>query len=608
MARYVFDIESDGLLDTMTKIHVLVLKDVESGEVFTFRADHVSSGIGMLEEADEIIGHNVIKFDVPAIRLLYPTFSPRKVTDTLVLSRLLFPEMRDRDATRKDFPKKLTGSHSLEAWGHRLGNYKGDFKGPWDVCTDEMVTYCEQDVEVTTTLYTRLMAKDPPPTAVDLEHRFATIISMQERNGFTFNREAAATLYSNLVGLRLSLAQQLKTTFGDEVVEEVFVPKVNNTKRGYEKGVPFTKRRTIEFNPSSRQQIARRLQALGWKPTEFTESGQPKVDESVLEKLPYPEAKLLARYFLVEKRIGQLAEGEQAWLKVVTTKGRIHGSVNTNGAVTGRCTHSNPNVAQVPKVQIGKGPDGDKVILKDLDGGWGFECRSLFGPSQGKVLVGIDLSGLELRCLAHFMAKYDGGAYATVLLEGDIHTVNQEAAGLPNRDNAKTFIYAFLYGAGDWKIGHIVKPLSSDDAKVTEGKRLKTRFLNKTPALKRLREAVMERAKTKKYLLGLDGRRLHVRAAHSSLNTLLQSAGALISKQATIFAYENLCNAGYQWGKDWALVAHIHDELQIEARPQIAEEVGRIVVRSMEQAGQFFNFRVPITGEYKVGNNWAETH
>src|SRR5690606_31621074 len=185
---------------------------------------------------------------------------------------------------------------------------------------------------------------------------------------------------------------------------------------------------------NSRTHIYKRLKdKYNWKPKEFTEKGTPKVSEEVLESLPYPEAELLNEYLMIQKRISQLAEGHSAWLKMVRPDGRIYGSVITNGAVTGRMTHNSPNLAQVPAVNVP----------------YGKECRSLFTVPDDRVLVGADASGLELRCLAHYMARFDKGAYARELLEGDIHTANQKAAGLPTRDNAKTFIYAFLYGAGD---------------------------------------------------------------------------------------------------------------------------------------------------------------
>lgn len=638
MPRYHFDVETNGLLETMDVIHSLVLIDADTGETFSCH-DHdpatadmsLEVGIHVLCGADELIGHNIIKFDIPAIQLVFPWFQPKgKITDTLVLSRLIANNLYEEDATRrkKDYrfnmPPKLTGSHGLKAWGYRLGILKGEFGADtdWQDWSQEMQDYCVQDVVVTDMLYKFLMGTKPDYRAVELEHRFATILAMQERAGFQFNEEKAVELYQSLVQLRLKLKDELLLAFPPKSVETVFIPKVNNSKQGYVKGVPFTKTSVVPFNPSSRQMIAERLMELGWEPTEFTPSGQAKVDESVLTKLPYPEAQLLADHFLVEKRIGQLAEGDQAWLRLAR-KQRLHGSVNTNGAVTGRCTHSQPNLAQVPSVKKNKAGE----LLLGKEGGWGVECRSLFTVRKGFVLVGADLSGLELRCLAHFMARYDNGAYTDVVLNGDIHTVNQLAAGLPTRNDAKTFIYAYLYGAGDEKIGSIVAPFASPAEQARIGKSLKAAFLAKTPALKALKAAISlvcspyifetnSRGRSVRtvnkmyrgYLVGLDGRKLHCRSAHSALNTLLQSAGALIAKQATVYAYDDLIETGLVWGKDFVQVAHVHDEVQFEVRKGLEETVGKIVVQAMVKAGEHFNFRCPISGEFKHGNNWCETH
>lgn len=645
MKRLAFDIETDGLLDDLTLVHSLVVRDVETGEVGSF-TDHrgyapIREGLRWLEEADQIIGHNIIKFDIPAIQKVYPGFSPRAETfDTLVASRLIWTNISDYDqgqSRKGKYPGKLIGSHSLEAWGLRLGEWKGDYAkamaerglDPWAAWNREMQDYCVQDVAVTVKLLERIEAKNFSPQALRLEHDFATIIAMQERHGFCFDEEKAVALYNRLIKRRLEIARELQEAFPPLVVEETFVPKASNRKMGYVKGVPFTKRRTVEFNPSSRQMIGQRLKDMGWEPDEFTPSGQPKIDETILSKLPYPEAKLLAEHFLVEKRIGQLAEGDQAWLRLVRN-GRIHGSVNTNGAVTGRCTHSNPNVAQTPGVGAP----------------YGAECRELFCVLPGRKLVGADLSGLELRCLAHFMARWDDGDYGRILLTGDVHWANVTALGLVTagtirdehshpihklfRDGAKTFIYGFLYGAGDVKVGSIILDIAmrevrdglgdsvfrryfkgnrtptEDDLKRV-GRKLKKTFLDKTPALANLKEAVTAAA-ARGYLIGLDGRRLHIRSAHAALNTLLQSAGALIAKQATVFAYHELSMRGYQFGRDYALVAHVHDEVQVDCREAIAEEVGQVLVESMRRAGEHFNFRCPIDGEYKIGNNWRETH
>jgi len=618
MKRYFFDLESNGLLDTMDRIHSLVLKNLDTGEIISgvappychhyhspngARIVDINEAVDELALGDEIIGHNIIKFDIPALQLIYPWFKPRnKVTDTLVLSRLMYGNLADRDFDRikkqaaqfsgVQYPSKLIGSHGLKAWGYRLGFYKGDFgqDTDWQLWSPEMQSYCEQDVLVTEKLYFHFAKLGLPEQAVKIEHDFCEIIAKQERHGFAFDSTKAVDLYQRLVKRRLELSQELQTAFPPKRVEEVFIPKVNNKSRGYVKGEPFTKVSYVDFNPSSRQMIGDRLMAMGWEPEEFTTSGQAKIDETILQKLPYPEAALLAEHFLVEKRIGQLAEGEQAWLKLAR-QGRIHGSVNTNGAVTGRCTHSNPNVAQVPSVGAA----------------YGAECRELFTVRHGYSLVGADLSGLELRCLAHFMARYDGGRYGEIVINGDIHTENQHAAGLPTRNNAKTFIYAFLYGAGPVKIGSIVAPQASEEEQRKIGIRLRKAFLKKLPALKKLIDAV-EIAADRGYLLGLDGRKLHVRSKHAALNVLLQSAGALIAKVATIIAYEDLIAAGLVWGKDFAQVAHVHDEMQFEVRKGLEETVGKIVTDAMRKAGEHFNFRCPIAGEWKSGSNWKETH
>lgn len=682
---FLFDLETNGLLEGLSKLHIIVLKDVATGTVYDFAdakygTGSCEAGVRMLMTAKRVIGHNIIKFDIPALQKLYPWFSLDgiEVEDTLVESRLIWSDLTDRDmraAKRGTFPGRHIGSHGLEAWGYRLGAMKGDYsemkeaearelgltdKGEiaayvWASWNPEMHAYGIQDVEVTDKLWRRITAKRYSPQALMIEHRFATIIAMQERRGFAFDVEAAQKLYGQLVGVRMQVAEQLKAAFPPKEVTETFVPKVNNKTRGYVKGQPFTKRWFVDFNPSSRQMIADRLKDKGWKPIEFTASGQAKIDEGILSQLPYPEAAVLARHFLVEKRIGQLAEGDQALLRL-ERKGRIHGSVNTNGAVTGRCTHSNPNVAQVPKVKSGK-VDGVKQILLGETGGWGYEFRSLFGASKGWALVGIDLAGVELRCLAHYMARYDDGAYGRAIIEGkeadgtDVHSLNAKALGLDpkgsyvvfgktstGRDLAKTFIYAFLYGAGDEKLGNIAGVSEEEIAKfpLTQGSRwaravamlekqeraydptlvativkgglLKARFLKQTPALARLREDVAAKAKATGTLKALDGRTLAVRHAHASLNTLLQNAGALVAKLATILAYDNLSTRGFVFGRDWALVAHIHDELQIECKKELADEIGKIVVQSMVEAGEQLGFRVPIDGTAKAGRTWADSH
>jgi DNA polymerase-1 len=586
--RLVFDLEANGLYWEASLIHCLVAKDLDTGDLHKFGPDKVEQGLRLLMEADNVIGHNVIGYDIPVITKLYPWFSiPReRVIDTLILSRLIFTDLSDRDhQSRAEMEGKLIGSHSLKAWGMRLGVLKTDYTGGFETFTEEMLAYNVQDVVVTERLYDMLSKHEAlSERASVLEHQVAHIVAQQERHGFMFDIKLAEELTARLQIRRGELEQKLQDTFQpwEEIVGE-FIPKVNNKSRGYVKGVPILKTKTVVFNPGSRHHIANRLKAFhNWQPKEFTPDGRPKVDEAVLSKLPYEEAKLLTEYLMVQKRLGMLAEGDNAWLKMV--KGdRIHGEVITNGAVTGRATHRNPNIAQVPAVGAP----------------YGRECRSLFRSPRNRVLVGIDVSGLELRMLAHFMAYYDGGRYGEQVVDGDVHTANQEAAGLDTRNQAKTFIYAFLYGAGPEKIGSIV----GKGAK--HGKVLKERFLQRTPALAKL-IADVQRAAGRGFLVGLDGRRLHIRSSHAALNTLLQSGGGLVCKQWMVEVDQMLTLL--QAHDKVRQVAWVHDECQFECDPDFAEEFGKKAVECIAKAGEFFDIRIPLTGEYKIGRNWAETH
>ena len=604
---YLFDCETNGLLDELDVIHCIAAINPDTGKTIrgndhgaSFTVEYV---LRLLMDADCIAGHNIIGFDIPAIQKVYPWFKPKGlIRDTLIMSRLIYTDLVERDFNFSKkaplFGKNLIGSHSLEAWGMRLGEWKGDYAkeckaagiDPWARWNQEMDDYCVQDVVVTWKLWQKLLSKGFGEESIQLEHDVAPIIERQTRYGFLFDAEKARRLEEVLVTRRTELADKLREAFPPWEAKDgpLFVPKRDNKTKGYVKGVPLQKYKTVVFNPASRDHIANRLTTLyGWKPVQFTDSGKAKVDETTLEGLKYPEAELLTEYLMVEKRLGQLSEGKQAWFKSIKkSTGRIHGRVTQNGAVTGRMTHSSPNLAQVPSCGAPYGED----------------CRELFCVPKGKKQVGADASGLELRNLAHFMARWDGGEYAEVILEGDIHTVNQCAAGLPTRNNAKTFIYAFLYGAGDEKIGSIVGKGRQ------AGAALKKKFLKGLPALDRLLTAVKSAANTRGYLIGLDGRKLHVRSDHAALNTLLQSAGAVVMKKALVILDRRLQELGYVPGVNYEFIANIHDEFQIECDEDIAEIVGNAAVESIRAAGDHFGFRCPLDGEYKIGNNWKECH
>jgi DNA polymerase-1 len=636
----IFDIETDGFLDAMTRIHLLVLRDVDTNAVEVYRNNDVENtveqGVRRLMDAATagegvylVAGHNVIKFDVPAIQKFFPWFvvPQARVLDTIILGRLMYPDLKAQDGLlikQGRLPKSLYKKHSLEAWGRRLGNFKGEYEGDpsipdekerkarkWERWNQAMEDYCVQDTDTTASLYRFLLSKSPAPVAVELEHQVAWILARQERYGFQFDKAAAARLYSDLASERDVQTTRLRDVFPPFFVPDgkVFTPKGGNRKNHYTPGCPVQKIKRVQFNPASRDHVALMLKRrYQWDPEEFTDDGKPKIDDAVLEKLEYPEAKVLADYYLVAKRIGQVAEGNEAWLRKLKPTGRIHHNVTTNGAVTGRMTHSTPNIAQVPKVKSGK-----EGVLLGLKGGYGFECRSCFVAKEGYVLVGADAAALELRDLAGYMAGWDGGAYVKVVVDGkkedgtEIHTVNRKALEIDSRDDAKTWFYAFLYGAGDEKLGLIVVKVRGKGA-AKKGAELRAKFLKNLPALGALVKAVKKKAAEQKFLLGLDGRRLHVRSQHAALNTLLQSAGAVQMKKALVILDAALQAKGYVPGVDYEFVANVHDEWQIETKREIADDVGKTAVASIRAAGEFFKFPCPLDGEYKVGRTWAETH
>jgi len=543
----ILDIETNTKHDT---IWCCVTKDITTGEINVWT--EAKSLRSYLRQDDLLVGHNIIGFDAPILNQQWSLkIRLSQVLDTLVMSRLLSPS--------------LEGGHSLDAWGKRLGKFKGNFTSFNDGLSDEMLMYCKQDVEVTHDLYTHLSSelKGWDQRCIDLEHNVAAIISRQEKHGFKLDVAKAV----NLVATWKTRLSQI-----EEELQGIFPPII--TERVSEKTGKKLKDHIEVFNPGSRAQIADRLIKLGWKPEKFTEKGSVIVDEKVLDGIDIPEARAITEYLLLQKRVAQVS----SWLDAVSDTSRVHGKVITNGAVTGRMTHHSPNMAQVPS---GSSP-------------WGTECRDCWTVDDGYMLVGADASGLELRMLAHYMRDKD---YVKEVCEGDIHTKNQNAAGLQTRPQAKTFIYAFLYGAGPAKIGAVV------GGGAEEGRKLIKSFLDNTPALKALRSKV-ERLAEKGYLPALDGRKLHVRSPHAALNTLLQGAGAIVMKQALVLLYGKIKKNKI----DAHFVANVHDEWQIEVRKENAETVGSMAVEAIKEAGEVLQLRCPLTGEYRVGNTWAETH
>ena len=576
-----FDIETDSL--TPTKIWCIVAYDIDNQTMHSFDPDHIDEGVKFLEKADKLIGHNIIGFDIPVLKNLKGVdLFNKKITDTLALSRLFNP-------TRE-------GSHSLESWGYRLGQNKIEFS-EFENYSKEMLTYCENDVMLNYRVYNHLKkeSKGFSRQSVDLEHDVMKILCEQREYGFMLDEKKASVLVA-------LLEEKLNETIKE--VRKVFKPRVDTytlrpleNKDGSLSKFAFSRElnkkirlnddeyieiskspnrieRSIstEFNLGSRKQIGEYLKDFGWKPKQFTPTNQPIVNELILNSIKdIPEAQLIARFLMLQKRIAQI----NSWLKEIKNS-RIHGFVNPNGTITGRMTHSNPNTGQIPSTRLE----------------YGAECRACWTVPEGYKLVGIDASGLELRMLAHYMDDKD---YTNEIINGDIHTANQKLAGLKSRDQAKTFIYALCYGAGNKKLSSILGGNTSN------AKRTREHFLDNLPSFASLKDRVT-RASAKGYLKGLDGRKLIVRSEHSALNTLLQGAGAITMKQALVFFVH------YIRDLDARCVANVHDEWQVEVREDQAEEAGKRGVQAIIDAGVLLKLNCPLDGEYNVGDNWSETH
>lgn len=712
-----YDLETDGLLEEVTLIHSLVI-EFGDGDIWDC-ADQpgyipIADGLRELAKCKIRVGHNSQDYDERVLKKL-PQYSwlvmreDSDIIDTLIVSRLVFPEIRNDGPNSHKLLPHMKNSHSLEAWGKRLGHYKGDYKGPWDKWSPEMQAYCRRDVSVLRRLFNYLMGPKritwqvqngfnwktkqpkyktfskefpaPDPRAVRLEHEFAAIIRRQESRGVTFDHEAAQVLLAILQKREAELEARLIETFGewwqyqikskkrdavdsadpDDIIDtedeetegeaQEFnvwdytrtVPKSRRVRMkdqpqiaykrfrkdngaplpdkwdypliDYEKGAVYTPIERVQFNPGSRQHVERALkQKYGWKPTKFTKTGQAIINDDILKGLEFPEAKLLAEYLMIQKRLGQLATGKNAWMQLAVLEEdgewRIHGRVNTNGAVTGRCTHSKPNLAQVPKAN-------ERTE-------YGHECRALFKARKRYKLLGFDGQGLELRMLGHYVSPWDGGTYGRIVANEDPHSWTRDTIGFElmtmggtgdhesllklGRDRAKTVIYAFIYGAGDLKIGVIILGKVSDAEKLAIGREVRTRLLDRFEALGKLQDAIADRTDNEGYLTGLDGRILRLRKKNAALNTLLQSAGAVVMKKALVILDKSIQAAGLVPGKDYEFVLNVHDEAQIEVLPEHIELISELALKAVEEAGRQLKLKTPLASSVDVGANWAETH
>jgi len=552
--RCVVDVETDGLIKDATTIHCIVAADVDTGKGYIFKQRECYTAFPVwATQVDNFIMHNGISFDAPIInKLIGETINLNSVVDTLILSQLYNP-MRE-------------GGHSLKEWGNKLSLPKQEIDS-FSSFTEEMLEYCKQDINITYKLYNELKSegRNFSSRSVKLEHAIRAAIDTQERNGFALDLPYAMTLQGKFEDESEQIEKDL---------QEIFEPIV--TIRHHKRSGKRLPDHVEIFNPASRKQIAERLINKGWEPKQRTPKGNIIVDESVLAKIDMPEAKAITRYLLLQKRASQI----KSWVEAAGDDGRVHGRVLTLKTVTGRMAHYAPNMAQVP---ASYSPYGE-------------ECRNCWTVSNKDThtLVGTDASGLELRALAHYM---NSDSFIQEILGGDIHTANQKMAGLPDRASAKTFIYALLYGAGPAKIGAIVGGSAST------GKKLIDTYLSNLPTLKLLRNQVQE-ASIKGKIRGLDGRYHYTRSPHSSLNTLIQGAGAIICKDWLL----NILDGVDKLGLDAKLVASIHDEYQFEVAKTDAERFGQLTGDAMKITEEGLAIKCPLDSEFKVGETWATTH
>jgi len=746
--KLVFDIETNGLLKQLDRIHCLVIRDVEPDDfnartTWRFRnnaeENNIEEGIRLLTEADAIIGHNIIGFDIPAIKKIYPDFDPPdyQVIDTLVLSRIIRANQKEQDfalAKKGALPGKLIGSHSLDAWGHRLGLNKGDYsiemmkKGldPWASWNVEMEDYCENDIDVNEVLWEALKVEMTTDKANRLEHDIHKLATEISSNGIPFDLAAAEALKSKLEANLEVLEGVVKDEFGSwykpkrwKVVKDPYpifseerekveaqidrynaqkfyyagrldklqarvergipgakaemdknsstlqekvercstvLKKLYDNLKGLSKvngrpmqewgedftrtmwgecvfpkrtmknkkfgdraeGCPYTPVERVDFNPGSRTQIIDRfVQCYGWQPEEFTDKGNPKVDDAVLNKLEYPMAKPLAEILFHKKLLGQLSNGPGSWLNNYDEDtGAIHHYINTGGTVTGRCSHNSPNLGQVPGVVI-----NDGEIIRGRAGDYGYECRTLFHtPAEGYytedgkvvkwVQIGADLANIEFRMLAEVCEPFDDGELISVIETGrDVHAYNMEKTKIDNRGLMKRVLFGLLYGAGDWKLGHTFDPALNDDQKREKGRELRNLVADGLPALAKAIQKAQQDAQSG-HLIGLDGRQLFCRSPHSALNLRLQSAAALVAKRWAVSTAQEMKERGYvhDWFGDFAMLAFVHDEIQTAVREDAAAVYETIVLEAATRAGEFFGLKCPISAEAKVGQNWAECH
>ncbi len=600
MSSVTFDIEANGFLDDATEIHCISISE-NDGEPKCFSGERIPFALKHIESAEKLIGHNIIGYDLPLLKKLC-NFTPRQsvdIRDTYIIAQMVWPDIMgsDSDTSTKILPKKYWGRYSLRSFGYRFRMHKGDMED-FTQFSPEMEEYCNQDVRITLKLWAACVKRGCTTVAVDLEMAFAHLAHLMNEKGIGFDTERAYSLYETVNSEREEILATISTLVPprQEVLKtpEYWVDPITDVQYQKKGDAPAAARKDLvrgpnrvkvhAFNPLSRQQVAQFLISKGWIPTATTPTGKPRVDESILQEIPeIEEAQQIARLYRLQKLLAMLHDGKEGWLKLVKNN-RLHPRLKTVGTVSGRTSCVSPNLQQVPSPRLT----------------YGKECRELFYAEDGRMLVGVDAKSLEVRCFAHYLSLYDSGEFAADVISGDIHAANAKMMAC-DRQVAKNTFFALIYGASRQKIAKML------GYTLDEATDLVSDLYERRPAMKKLMTAVKDRALSYGYLKGLDGRRLYPRSIHSSVNLLIQAAGACVSKQAALNTHQTLVD---HWMDvyDIGLVGFIHDEIIVDVPEDTAEAIVSVGISSFKKTTGQLELRCPMDGDGRIGKTWYDIH
>ena len=613
----IFDIETNGFYQDLDTIHCIALKRIgvdKEPQLFDSLHNNIEDGLAVLSSADRLIGHNIIQFDLPALRKVYPDFKhTTNVLDTFNLSYMthalgdLVPSLENwgKELGFEKFNPVTGCEYTEEEWKERKKNKKEVF----DIYTPEMGEYCKQDVRVTELVLWRCDVDTIPEYVIQLSNNFAFIIADQVNNGCLIDKQGLENLNEQILLGETQAREQLEKVMPDNVTYDIKVFKRPNKTKGYKAGEINVTENISKFNIQSTQQWINYLyNKYGYEPPKVRRKGKDEptvcLDDEVLATLEdkYPEVKQLLLYKTTSKIRGMIYSKPNSVYNLLDKNSIVHGKVLTEGTNSGRCAHTNPNLATMPGVTT---DDTGKPVL-GLNGKYAYEVRSLFIPRPGFKFIGFDAKGLEYMCLAHYINNKHFSV--DVIENGDIHTWTQQTLGFETRRQAKTFEYAYLYGAGKQKLADNLSQGTGKKYTTKDVDKVIKKFNEALPGLEDLHNELKYQYRLTGGITGLDGRHLQARSEHSLLNLLLQSSGAVLMKQTLVYLNEELKSKGLQIGKDYNFLLNVHDEVQAEVKPEYIELYKQCAQRAVDKTNEFFKTNCKLQIDIKVGNSWAECH